>query len=406
MNRETPGRAHAPRKICFASHDPGVQGAERAMLDMAQLFQRAGWDVTVLVPFEAGGLADLVRQADLKLKILPYRYWMGTGSWKGRWFRRLSNWRALPRLTAWFRNEGFDVVYTHSTAVGVTAQAAKRAGAAHVWHMHEFGPFATGGGVPVYDFGVTPTLGMMLQTDSVYVAVAHVIRDTFAPLLPGADIRVVYQPVPFDPTPSPLDQAAVDQIRACNGPKIIYVGAVSETKRQEDSIRALPDILARHSDARLFLGGRADGDYFDRVMGVARQLKVDHAVIPLGYLRNAPAIIGLCDVSINCRLAEASPRVLVESMFARTFVIAAGEGGNVESLPEGTGLLYKPMNPQDLAAKILYALDHPAEVDAMVQTAHAMAVETRSVDVYADTYVALIEDAIETALALRGASRS
>ncbi|WP_425074098.1 glycosyltransferase family 4 protein [Sagittula sp. S175] len=394
------------RRICFVSHDPGTQGAERAMLDMALLFHEAGWSVTLLVPEGAGGLVELVRDAGLRVQTMAYRYWMGPGRLKGRLLRIASHLRAVPRLAAWFRAEAFDVVYTHSTATGAPALAAQRAGIPHVWHMHEFGPYAKGGNAPVYDLGEARTLRLMRDSGSVFVAVAHVIRDAFAPRLPGAEIRVIYQPVPFDPEPAAGDAAAVAQIAAITGPKIIYVGAVTPTKRQEDAVRALPALLARFPEARLILGGRTNTPYFDEVMALARELGVDHAIVPLGYLKNAPAIIGLCDISINCRLAEASPRVLVESMFAGTCVIAAGEGGNVESLPPGTGLLYAPMDGPDLAAKILHVLDHPEERAAMIATAHDKAVQERSVDIYSKTYVALIEDAIDAARALRASTRS
>lgn len=390
------------RSICIVAHDPGLQGAERAMFDMAVFLRDAGWDVTVLVPFETGGLAVMVDSAKLKRVTIPYYYWMGPGHYLGRLKRTAFNILILPRLVWFFRRFSFDAVYTHSTAVGVPALAARLARCPHIWHMHEFGPYEEGEARPLFDLGETVTLALMRWTNSTYVAVAKVIRDTFQPRLGDIDIRVVYQPVPFSPLLAEEDSEAVEKIRAIDGPKIIYVGAVTETKRQEDAIQALPWILAAHPDTRLILGGRVEPRYGARIDTLAKDLGVTHAVVKLGYLSNAPAIIGLCDVSINCRLAEASPRVLVESMMAGTVVVAAGAGGNVEAITHETGLLYRPCDPGDLASKVVWLIDHPDKAQKLAAAAQERALSERGVEGYKDRYVALIEEAIASARGTSG----
>ncbi len=391
-----------PRSICIASHDPGVQGAERAMLDMAELLHNAGWHVEVLLPDEKGGLADLCDIAGINRIIIPYFYWFGPGHIRGRLYRQLRNLWSLPSLVRLFRDGGFDVIYTHSTAVGLTALAARLAEKPHVWHMHEYGPFGKGEDELIsYDLGHWATRKLMGWTGSVYVAVASVIREAFQPMLAGEDIRVIYQPVPYDRQLHPDDADAITKVEACKGPKIIYVGAIIETKRHEDAIRAMPVILSKYPEARLILGGREESVYGTKIRTLAAELGVSHAVVYLGYLKNAPAVIGLCDISINCRLAEASPRVIVESMMAGTLVIAADAGGNVESLSPNTGLLYRAMKGHDLARQVVWALDHPEEVFTLVTTARENAIHERALDSYADRYVTLIEGAIDAAIERR-----
>ncbi|MBO6868001.1 MAG: glycosyltransferase family 4 protein [Thalassococcus sp.] len=384
-------------RICIVAHDPGLQGAERAMFDMALFLREAGWDVTVLIPTGPGGLRRLVEDAGLKHVTRRYFYWMGPGRLWGRLKRTLFNLIALPGLVKFFRTQGFDAIYTHSTAVGVSALAARISGQPHVWHMHEFGPFEQGDRNLKYDLSEALTLALMRWTNSTFVAVAKVIRETFQPHLGDSDIRVVYQPVPFEPALAKEDYDATKKIGTIKGPKIIYVGAVTETKRQEDAIRALPHILENHPEARLILGGRVEPRYGAQMESLAKELGVEHAVVTLGYLSNAPAVIGLCDISINCRLAEASPRVLVESMMAGTVVVAAGGGGNVEAITVETGLLYHPRDPKDLAARITWLIDHPDKAEKIAATAQLIAVRERDVTNYKDQYVSLIEDAIGSA---------
>lgn len=385
------------RRMCLVAHDPGVQGAERALLDMAMFLRDAGWDVTVVLPSETGGLAVLLDDAGLERVVIRYYYWMGDGRLLGRLKRLTFNVIALARLVAFFRRERFNCIYTHSTAVGAPPIAARLARRAHVWHMHEFGPFEAGDRVLVYDLGERITLALMRWSDSGYVAVANVIRETFKPKLGNADVRVIYQPVPFSSELVAEDSEAVKTIASLSGPKIIYVGAITATKRQEDAVRAMPTILSKHPTARLIFGGRIEPAYGAQIDALAQELGIAESIVKLGYLTNAPAIIGLCDVSINCRLAEASPRVLVESMMAGTAVVAAGAGGNVETIAHGAGLLYEPCDSADLAAKINWIIENPKEAEQMVVDAKKRAILDRDVTGYKDRYVSLIEDAINVA---------
>lgn len=391
--------------ICLVSHDPGTQGAERAMLDMALLLKQAGWVVTVLIPTGRGNLASMANELGLKVLRSPFRYWMGTGSWHGRFYRFLMNIFALPHLLWLFKSGRFNIIYTHSIAVGAPAIAAMMLRFPHVWHIHEFGPYGLGEVPRSFDFGDKLTLAMIKSTKSVLVPVAHVIKSTFEPRLNGMDIRVIYQPVPFNQLPDPRDKLATNTIISNSGTKILYIGAVTETKRQEDAVRAMPKVLARHSDAVLILAGRIDTKYEKKLRALAKDIDVEQSIIYLGYLHNAPSIIAECDISINCRLVEASPRVVVESMMAGCLVIAADAGGNSEAIVSyTTGLLYKPADPDDLAEKISWAIENPRNVKNIVDEARAKSISTRSIDTYADKYVFLIEEAITTAINKRGSN--
>ena len=64
---------------------------------------------------------------------------------------------------------------------------------------------------------------------------------------------------------------------------------------------------------------------------------------------------------------------IVEAFSAGKPVIAAELGASAELITHGTtGLLFRPKDPHDLAAKIQWALDHPGEMQAMGRRARAI----------------------------------
>jgi glycosyltransferase involved in cell wall biosynthesis len=67
---------------------------------------------------------------------------------------------------------------------------------------------------------------------------------------------------------------------------------------------------------------------------------------------------------------EGCPLVIIEAFARGVPVIASHLGTMAEMIVDGvTGLLFTPQDPQDLAAKIRWALDHPAEIAAMASRA-------------------------------------
>ena len=60
------------------------------------------------------------------------------------------------------------------------------------------------------------------------------------------------------------------------------------------------------------------------------------------------------DLSVLCSLREGFSNVILESMASGIPVLASNVGGNPEAIVEGvTGFLFEPLNPDELAAKVI-----------------------------------------------------
>src|SRR3989338_7546063 len=102
-------------KICFISHDSGLQGAEMALLELAvNLRQHKGHDVHIILPSRQGGLKERLDQAGINSTVIPYKWWMGSDKQvPARAFARtLYNGVASARLAWMLRKQHFDIIYS------------------------------------------------------------------------------------------------------------------------------------------------------------------------------------------------------------------------------------------------------------------------------------------------------
>ena len=88
-----------------------------------------------------------------------------------------------------------------------------------------------------------------------------------------------------------------------------------------------------------------------------------------------------------CSRMEAFGRVTAEAMLAGKIVVGANSGGTLELIGENEerGYLYQANNPNSLADKIKYVLNHPKEVEEKEKLAQKYVLELTDLDKYTDT---------------------
>ena len=73
-----------------------------------------------------------------------------------------------------------------------------------------------------------------------------------------------------------------------------------------------------------------------------------------------------CDIGLTCSIFEALGRVTIENMLGKLLVIGADTDGTIEIINEQTGLLYKYGDFEELADKIIFAVNNK---EKMIETA-------------------------------------
>jgi len=202
-------------------------------------------------------------------------------------------------------------------------------------------------------------------------AVTVVSRD-MAMNLPGVVSR---RGEPPKVMPMGVDTQRFSEAPAHNGNSeqvVLFVGRLARKKGVEYLIRAFPEVLACHPDARLLVVG--DGPCRGELEALSSQLQLQGhicfagpqppAALPPLY-QNSHVFVGPSVVARSGD-TEAFGLVFVEAMAAGRPVVGTAVGGIPEVVIAGrTGLVVEPQSPDSLAAAINRLLDSPAEAGRM-----------------------------------------
>jgi phosphatidylinositol alpha-1,6-mannosyltransferase len=153
---------------------------------------------------------------------------------------------------------------------------------------------------------------------------------------------------------------------------VLFVGRLARKKGVEYLLRAFPDILARHPDARLVVVGdgpcRGELEALSSQLGLAQRVRFAGAQPPAELPRfysNSRVFVGPSVVTRGGD-TESFGLVFVEAMAADCPVVGTSVGGIPDVVIHGrTGLLVEPESPAALATAINGLLDSPAEAGRM-----------------------------------------
>jgi phosphatidylinositol alpha-1,6-mannosyltransferase len=153
---------------------------------------------------------------------------------------------------------------------------------------------------------------------------------------------------------------------------VLFVGRLAKKKGVEHLIRAFPDVLARHPDARLVVVGdgpcRGELETLSSQLGLANRVRFAGAQPPAALPRFYGGSRLFVGPSVVTRTGdtEAFGLVFVEAMAADCPVVGTSVGGIPDVVIHGrTGLLVEPESPAALAAAINRLLDSPADAEKM-----------------------------------------
>jgi len=157
-------------------------------------------------------------------------------------------------------------------------------------------------------------------------------------------------------------------------------GRISPWKGQDVFLRAiaqLPDVNAVIAGGALF----GEEAHEQKMKALARELGIEQRVAFAGHVDEVPALMAACDVVAHCSTSpEPFGRVIVESMFAGTPIIASDAGGAREIVTDGVTGQLTPMRDVDaLAAAIRRCLADPRWARALAERARAQARQRFSV---------------------------
>ncbi len=173
-------------------------------------------------------------------------------------------------------------------------------------------------------------------------AAYHVPRDRVVTIHRGVD------PAVFDPQVVSADR--VERLRRqwnlyhCTAPILLLPARVTRLKGHDLLIEALGGMTGKPWTLICAGDFDPDGDYFQHLQRVCRQLGVAARVLFVGHCDDMPAAMRLADMVLSTSTKpESFGRTMVEAQALERPVVASDHGGSLETVEEGhTGWLFTP----------------------------------------------------------------
>jgi glycosyltransferase involved in cell wall biosynthesis len=378
-------------KICFVSHDSGIQGAELALLDLAvNLKNIKGHEVHIVIPSCLGGLLDKVQRAGIGYSVIPYKYWM-SGSERSvlrSMWKLVINLIAVLRFRRLLKAQHIDLVYSNSSTVCVGAFAAWTLSIPHLWHIHELAEADFG---YAFDFGSKYSFWLMNRMTMVFIVVSDALKHQYDLSLPPEKIHRIYQSLTVDC--SGHNEGSDPDTTASN---CAVLGRISSGKRQSDAILAVADLAKRGVFIKLWLIGNHDPVYLQYLRNLVIENNVEALIVFRGHIDRPFDLLRKMDFSVVCSASEAFGRVTIESMLCNVPVIGCDSGATSELIQHGvTGLLYPAKDICALANCIETFIKDPKLRRDVANRARVFAAREFSVSKYVNTVDTLMRSLVQ-----------
>ncbi len=394
------GRRHGPVPMLAVTHNLNWEGAPRIELEIVRRLQATGRvKVEVLSPLD-GPLRSEYEELGIPIRVEPDLAGITVGEPRMDLYREQT-----ARLGGWIAERGFEVVHANTLRTFWAIEAARRAGIASVWSVHESEPWPS-------SFDDLPTdlaaaaLGCLANPYRVIFSAVSSLQvwkalDTsrnFGLIRYAHDVPKLVQQFQSVDRDEARRGLGIGEDEVC----VLLMGTVCERKGQHDLIRAfaaLPEEVARRM--RCFVvGARESIPYSRRMVAMAAGLPEGRrdrfTIVPetgdtLGFWRAA-------DVFCCSSRVESYPLVTMEAMAAGLPIVTTPVFGIAEQVhPDVNARIYRP---GDIAAMAGHLTDlvRDAELrrsmaERSPQVLGSLADDARMNDLYLRVILAAAESA-------------
>ncbi|HPY96262.1 MAG TPA: glycosyltransferase [Candidatus Cloacimonadota bacterium] len=144
------------------------------------------------------------------------------------------------------------------------------------------------------------------------------------------------------------------------------IAALTGHKDYPTLLRAI-HLIAEERDDFVFVA-LGDGKDKDKILALRDELGLADKIIFTGYRSNVKDYLAHFDYFVLASKKEGLGTSVLDAMSANIPIIACASGGIPEMIKhEINGLLAEKRNPEDLAQKIIYALDHPEQMKVFAE---------------------------------------
>lgn len=365
-------------RVLLVNHTARLGGNELGVARLIPLLI-GEFDIHAIL-FEEGDFAELLRDVGVDVQVRPLRPDVVRAD-RGAAARIGTGLRLAPAtasyaawLLPWLRRRRIELLWANTfKAMTIATPAAKLLGIPVLWHLHDR---VSDDYLPHRLVG--PMRAAFRTVPDAVVANSRATADTAGR---GATPTVVH--------PGLVPEKVRLRQELPNGPPVIgMIGRISPTKGQLVLIRALPEVLRRHPDARVRIVGSAmfgEEAYETECRAEATRLGIDEAITWVGRVPDTRPELDRLTVAVHAAtVPEPFGQVITEAMARGVPVIATRGGGATEIVEPSSdsprGQLVEPRNVGALRDALLRVLDDPAAAQRLATRAQPEIVAAYSID--------------------------
>lgn len=344
------------KTVVLVFHDSGLSGGTLALLDLIEQWSiRNTFNYVCILPRNNEVLENKLKLLGCEVVVL--RSWQGI--WNGqdnflRWIIHFAK-LCLGLINTYIKikhkigKSDIRAVYSNTSSIYNGIIISKILRVPHIWHIREF---------VSKEHNVYPILGKKIhykvldKYSDQLIFISNSLSQEYKEHIKSENICTIYD----DLSPKyEINEWKIWEERKNN---IIVAGNISEGKSQATVIEALPQIIEKNPDVKLYLAGRATDDlYFERIKKMIADKKLEESVVFLGQVDNMNDLRKEMGIGIVASYKEAFGRVTIEGMLSGMLMVGANDSGTKELIDHGVnGYLFKLGDPEDLAATVNAAL--------------------------------------------------
>jgi glycosyltransferase involved in cell wall biosynthesis len=183
--------------------------------------------------------------------------------------------------------------------------------------------------------------------------------------IPPSKVKVVYLGVPLEEFSRARSEGEIAAARLELGiaPDEFAVGSITrlhESKGNSYFVDAAARVLHERANVRFFLVG--EGPLLADLEAQARGLGLGERFVFAGFRRDVARTLSAFDLSVFPSLWEGTPITAFEALAMGKPIVSTDADGLLDILTDGRDAVIVPKrNAEALAAKIVWAIDHPAD---------------------------------------------
>jgi glycosyltransferase involved in cell wall biosynthesis len=387
------------KRILYVQHCSSLGGAPMSLLYLIEQLDRRRFTPEVLFIGGEGDAVKLYRDRGLfthvrsDISIYPHALngWLSFKSLRP-WEMGLFAAQIIPsarRMRDFLRQNPVDLVHINTSAQLATGLGAAWAGIPIVWHIRE--PMHPG------YLGLRRRLirARIKKCADAIVAISH--RDA-AELGQGSNVHVVYNFVDFHRFDCRINGQVFRRELGIepNRPIIGMLGGIVHSKGADIFIEAAAQVHQKRPDVLFLIAGiPPEGESpslvkrqlrrgIEKVIGLPNvekralrlisRCKLHDTVNFIGMRLDVPEMLAAFDILVWPATVSHFARPVIEAAAMARPVVASDFAHSRELVRNNeTGLLLPPNDPQQLAERILFLLDHPEKAGAMGKRAYEFA---------------------------------